>query len=82
VSARIKTPFCKRTCLLAREQEDTRFVAIRRKFEEETVFPMFKDDEAKIASFHAAMGEIANLNKTIQEAKLLTWVREWFATIG
>lgn len=68
-------------CLVAREREDDRFAAIRKRFEKEVVFPMFRN-ENELKSFTAAMREIANLEKPVTEAKPLTWASGWFSGVG
>jgi hypothetical protein len=70
-------------CLVARERDDDRFAAIRKRFELEAIFfPMFHNNEVTQPSFMAAMREIANLEKSIPETKPFTWAREWFSGIG
>jgi hypothetical protein len=71
-------------CLLAREKHDGRFGEIRKSFEEKTIFPMLGSHggEGMIVNFTQAMGELANLEKPVAEARPLSWARDWLSAIG
>ena len=67
-------------CMVSREREDSRFTAVRKKFEDKVIFPLWRDHGEFQPLYFVAMHEIASLKSS--ETPPLSWAREWFASIS